>query len=178
MPDSAQPLIGPYESRPAACRDYDPRAADVARLVAAAIRQRLPQAQVEHVGSTAVFGCAGKGIVDLAIPVSDGEMESLKEVLERLGFQRPTDPDPFPEDRPLWVGSLVHDGELFLFHVHVIPANSPEMDDLRFFRTCLRADPELLKAYIARKREIIAGGATDSRDYCREKGQFIKDVLG
>ena len=178
MPDPVQPLIGPYESRPAVCRDYDPRAANVARLVAAMIRDDLPQVQVEHVGSTSVFGCAGKEIVDLMIPVPDGEMENVKEILDRLGFQRQTNRDPFPEDRPLRVGSLVHDGEVFLLHVHVIPANSPEIDDLRFFRTCLRADPDLLNAYVARKREIIASGVTDSLDYCRIKGEFIKEVLG
>ena len=75
-------------------------------------------------------------------------------------------------------GSFVHDGETFLIHVHVIPASSPEVDDMRFFRTCLRADPELLQAYVARKREIIASGVTDSLDYCRIKGEFIKEMLG
>jgi GrpB-like predicted nucleotidyltransferase (UPF0157 family) len=178
MPDPDQPLIGPYESRPATCRDYDPRAANVARLVAATIRELLPQVQVEHVGSTSVFGCAGKGIVDLMIPVPDGEMEDVKGILDRLGFQQQTNRDPFPEDRPLRVGSLARDGEVFLLHVHVIPANSPEIDDLRFFRSCLRADPGLLNAYVARKREIIASGVTDSLDYCRIKGEFIKEVLG
>jgi GrpB-like predicted nucleotidyltransferase (UPF0157 family) len=166
MPDPAQPLIGPYQPRPAACRDYDPRAADVARQVAEAMRRQLPQAQVEHVGSTSVFGCAGKGIVDLMIPVPAEAMDSVKGMLDRLGFQRQTNRDPFVEDRPLWAGSLEYDGEMFLLHVHVIPADSPEIDDFRFFRSCLRADPDLLKAYVARKREIIAGGVTDSLDYC------------
>ena len=75
-------------------------------------------------------------------------------------------------------GSWVHDGETFLLHVHVIPAASPEVEEMRLFRACLRADPELLEVYVAKKREIIASGATDSLDYCRLKGAFIKDVLG
>lgn len=177
MSNPTDPVIGPYQSRPAECRDYDPRAAAVARLVAAMIRDHLPERQVEHVGSTAVPGCAGKGIVDLMIPVPEGEMEAVKEVLDRLGFQRQTGRDPFPEDRPMRVGSVVHDGEAFLLHVHVIPASSPEVDELRFFRACLRGDPELLKAYVAQKRKIIAGGVTDSLDYCQEKGKFVKEVL-
>jgi GrpB-like predicted nucleotidyltransferase (UPF0157 family) len=176
MPD--QPVVGPYEPRPAVCRDYDPRAAAVARLVAGMIHDQFPQVQVEHVGSTSVPGCAGKGIVDLMIPVPDGQMDEVKRLLDRLGFQRQTSRDPFPEDRPMRVGSLVHDGETFLLHVHVIPAASPEVDDIRFVRACLRADPELVTAYVARKREIIASGVTDSLDYCRAKGEFIKQVLG
>jgi GrpB-like predicted nucleotidyltransferase (UPF0157 family) len=48
---------------------------------------------------------------------------------------------------------------------------------MRFFRTCLRADPDLLKLYVARKQEIIASGLTDSLDYCHAKREFMKEVL-
>jgi GrpB-like predicted nucleotidyltransferase (UPF0157 family) len=178
MFDQAQPIIGPYASRPAVCQDYDRRAADVARLVAALVSEHLPQVHAEHVGSTSVPGCAGKGVVDLMIPVPDGEMDRVKELLDQLGFQRQSGRDPFPEERPMRVGSWTHDGETFLLHVHVIPASSPEVDDMRFFRACLRADPDSVKAYVARKREIIVSGVTDSLEYCRIKGEFIKEMLG
>jgi GrpB-like predicted nucleotidyltransferase (UPF0157 family) len=178
MFEQVQPTIGPYEPCPAVCRDYDPRAADVARQMAALIRSHLPQVEVEHIGSTAVPGCAGKGIVDLMILVPDGEMDNVKLLLDRLGFQPQTNRDPFPEDRPMRVGAWGHDGETFLLHVHVIPASSSEVEEMRFFRACLRGDPQLLKLYVARKREIIANGVTDSLDYCYTKGEFIKEVLG
>jgi len=178
MFEHVRPVIAAYENRPPVCREHDPRAATVARLVAALVADHLPQGCVEHVGSTAVPGCAGKEIVDLMIPVPDGEMENVKTLLDRLGFQRQANRDPFPEDRPMLVGALAYDGETFLLHVHVIPADSPEVEEMRFFRACLRADPELLKVYVARKAEIIAGGMADSLDYCYAKGEFIKDVLG
>ncbi len=178
MTNPSERTIGPYETRPAVCREYDPRAAAVARLVAAMIRDHSPGVEVEHVGSTAVPGCAGKGVVDLMIAVAGDEMEVVKDVLERLGFQRQSGREPFPEDRPMRVGSIEYEGETFLLHVHVIPASSPEVDELRFFRTCLRADSELLKAYVAKKKAILAGGVTDGLEYCREKGKFIKEVLG
>jgi GrpB-like predicted nucleotidyltransferase (UPF0157 family) len=178
MFEQVQPLIGPYVSRPAVCRDYDRRAADVARLVAALVHEHLPEVRVEHVGSTSVPGCAGKGIVDLMIAVANGELEKVKEVLDRLGFQRRIGRDPFPETRPMRAGSLVHDGETLMVHVHVIPASSTEVDEMRFFRACLRGDPELLKMYVAKKRQILASGVTDSADYCSQKGEFIRQVLG
>jgi GrpB-like predicted nucleotidyltransferase (UPF0157 family) len=178
MPAPIQSVIGSYTVRPAVCREYDPRAVDVARHIATLVSTHLPYVGVEHVGSTAVPGCAGKGIVDLMIPVRDGEMQQVKELLDGLGFQRQTGQNPFPEDRPMRTGSRTHDGEIFLLHVHVIPANSPEVEEMRFFRACLRADPELRKAYVARKREIIASGITDSSEYCRLKGEFLKQVLG
>ena len=143
MPIPIQPVIGPYTSRPVVCRDYDPRAVDVARQIAALLRSYLPDVLVEHVGSTSVPGCAGEGIVDLMVPVADGQMEQVKELLDGLGFQRQSGPDPFPEDRPMRIGAWVQGNETFLVHVHAIPATSPEVDAMRFFRACLRADPEL-----------------------------------
>jgi GrpB-like predicted nucleotidyltransferase (UPF0157 family) len=178
MFEHVESVIGPYIDRPANCRDHDPRAAEVARLVAALVQTHLPQLYVEHVGSTSVADCAGKGIVDLMIPVADGQLEQVKELLDRLGFQRQTGPDAFPEDRPMRTGAWTQGNETYLLHVHVIPAASAEVDQMRFFRTCLRADSELLRAYVARKREIIASGVTDSLEYCRRKGEFLKEVLG
>jgi len=178
MFENVQPVIGPYEGRPAVCREYAPRAAAVARQVAALISDHLPHVCVEHVGSTAVPGCAGRGIVDLMVPVPDGEMENVERMLDGLGFQRQTNRDPFPEDRLMRVGALDYDGDTFLLHVHGIPTDSPEVEEMRFFRACLRADPELLRLYVTKKQEIIAGGVTDSLDYCHAKGEFIKEVLG
>jgi len=114
----------------------------------------------------------------LMIPVPDGRTEEVAAVLDQLGFQRQSNRDPFPGDRSMRVGSLVHDGETFLLHVHVIPETSPEVEDMRFFRACLRADPALMKAYVATKRKIIASGVTDSLDYCHAKGEFIGEVMG
>jgi GrpB-like predicted nucleotidyltransferase (UPF0157 family) len=52
------------------------------------IHGQLPEVIVEHVGSTAVPGCAGKGAIDLLVPYREGELEPVKEILEQLGFQR------------------------------------------------------------------------------------------
>lgn len=178
MSNPASSTIGPYLTPPVVCREYDPRAAGAARLVAGLIRDQLPHLVVEHIGSTAVPGCAGQGIVDLLIPVPAGELETIQGALDRLGFQPPPARAPFPEERPMRVGSVELEGEPFLLHVHLVPATSPEVDELRFFRTCLRADAELLKAYVARKRQILAQGGTDPESYRQEKAKFIQEVLG
>ncbi len=58
---------GPYEKRPAVCQDYQPRAAEVAQRIAKLIHSRLPDVVVEHVGSTSLLACPGKGVVDLML---------------------------------------------------------------------------------------------------------------
>jgi GrpB-like predicted nucleotidyltransferase (UPF0157 family) len=113
--DQFERVIGIYTTPPTTCKDYDPRYAEVAWQVSVLISEHLPQVRVEHVGSTSVPGCAGKGIVDLMIAVRAGEMDTVKQVLDELGFQPQTGRDPFPEDRPMRVGSFCHDGQTFLF---------------------------------------------------------------
>jgi GrpB-like predicted nucleotidyltransferase (UPF0157 family) len=172
VPD-IQTAIEPYDSLPATCLDYDPRAPEVAERAGLLIRTRLPEITVEHIGSTAVPGCSGKGIVDLMIACPKGRLEDVKAVLDLLGFQRQSTRDPFPEDRPMRVGSIQHDGRPFRLHVHVIADTSPEPHMLRNFRDRLRADAALRAAYVLRKRQIIAEGIVDSVEYCERKGEFI-----
>ena len=104
--------IGEQEQAPAACLPYDPRAQEVARKVARMINHQLPDFTVDHVGSTAVPGCAGKGVIDL-----------------------------------------------------------------RAFHDRLRANPEMMEAYVQRKRDIIEGGTTDALDYSIVKGSFVREAL-
>ena len=65
----------------------------------------------------------------------------------------------------------------FNLHVHVIPADSPEVENHRRFRDTLRADPARREAYVARKREILAQGMTNSGDYSEAKGPVIQGIL-
>ena len=63
---SVNPPIGPYVRLPPTVEPWDPRTIEVAAAVTELIRERRPDLTVEHIGSTAVPGLPGKGIVDLA----------------------------------------------------------------------------------------------------------------
>jgi GrpB-like predicted nucleotidyltransferase (UPF0157 family) len=97
----------------------------VATRVIALIRSRMPDAKVEHIGSTAVPGCDGNGVVDLMMLYAPGRHSVVRETLDQLGFQRHIGPNAFPEERPVRIGTLQHDGETFRLHVHVTAAESP-----------------------------------------------------
>lgn len=165
--------IGPYEHVTATLEDPDPRSADVARLVASWVQQSMPDLEVEHVGSTAVPKLAGKGIVDLMVLYPDGLLAQARETLDNLGFQRQTFGDPFPEDRPMRVGTVLLAGKVYRIHAHVLAASSPEVEALRAFRDRLRDDPGLAAAYVQCKRGLIAAGIVESPEYAQHKGGFI-----
>jgi len=141
------------------------------------VNARLTAARMEHIGSTAVPGCAGKGVVDLLLAYPAGQLEASRDALDALGFQRQRGRDPFPESRPMRVGALVIDGRTYRIHVHVVCEDDPEVGVLLRFRDALRADPALRDAYVARKRAILADGITDTEDYSEAKGDFITGVV-
>jgi GrpB-like predicted nucleotidyltransferase (UPF0157 family) len=149
----------------------------VAQRIAALITTRLPTVGVEHIGSTAVPGCAGKGVVDLMLLYPEGQLEVARETLDGLGFQRQTAGHLFPESRPMRVGALKHRGQLFRVHVHVIAATAPEVAALRAFRDRLRGDPQFAAAYVAYKQSVLATGVTDPQDYTHLKGTFVEAAL-
>jgi GrpB-like predicted nucleotidyltransferase (UPF0157 family) len=170
--------VGTYERRPAVCSEWDPRAPEVAAILIDAITSLAPSLTVEHVGSTAVPGCAGKGVIDLLVVYRPGELEVATTALDDLGFQPQTGDDVFPEDRPMRHGSLVHGDATFRTHAHVIAADSTEVQELIGFRDKLRGDPSLVERYVARKREIITGGVSDSLEYAKSKGSFVEKEVG
>ena len=164
----------PHPSPPPALRPWNPRAPRAAARVVALIAERLPDTTIEHVGSSAVPDCAGKGYLDLVVPYRDDtHLAAINDALFALGFSRQRNRDPFPETRPMRTGAIHHAGESFLLHVHVVPERGSETAELRGFRDRLRADPALVAEYVAAKRAILAAGVRDSVDYAERKGAFI-----
>jgi GrpB-like predicted nucleotidyltransferase (UPF0157 family) len=170
--------IGEYQRMLAECNEWDPRAPSVAASLIDEITGRLPSLNVEHVGSTAVPDCAGKGVIDLMVIYGFGDLEPAKRVLDDLGFQRQTGRDVFPEDRPMRIGAVTYEETPFRVHVHVIAADSSEVEDLRSFRDRLTSDHDLMERYVALKRSIIGEGVRDSLDYSLAKGSFLEGELG
>jgi GrpB-like predicted nucleotidyltransferase (UPF0157 family) len=169
-------LIGSYTPSEAHYLPYNWESSTVAGYLASAIIEANDRLKVEHIGSTAVPGCWGKGIIDLLVTHED--LQSAKNTLDGLGFQRQTGPEVFPESRPMRVGSIEFFGRIYRIHAHIIEEGSPEARDLVRFRDLLRADAELLRAYEAQKREILARGITKSTEYSKAKGDFIRRALG
>jgi GrpB-like predicted nucleotidyltransferase (UPF0157 family) len=171
-------LILPYSESPAAYVEYDPGAIGAAADVGSLIEAAAPWTEVEHIGSTAIPGCAGKGIVDLMAMYPASRLEATRAELDGLGFQRQKTGHIFPDDRPMRIGAVDHDGKRYRLHVHVIATRSPEVESLRRFRDVLRDDPALRDAYQAKKRAILQSGLRERKAYTDAKGAFIRSVIG
>ncbi len=172
---SATRPIGPYERRTAEVHAWDPKSVEVARRVAALITERRPDLVIEHIGSTAVEGLPGKGIVDLSMEVPPDQIPGIVEMLYDLGFGPQPGPDPWPPTRPMPVGAFELDGTTYRIHLHVQPIGGDMPRDLAF-RDALRNDPELRSQYRALKEGITKGGAVDGFAYTHSKTTWILGV--
>src|SRR5262245_22115226 len=175
--ESCEAMIREYVTIPPAFCGYDPAVTVVAEELISAIGAPDHRLRVEHVGSSSVPGCGGKGYVDLLVMYPDGLLDVAKKVLADLGFQPQSGRDPFPEERPMRVGSVERAGRRFPVHAHVVASSAPEVGEFLRFRDRLRSDPALQRAYEAEKQRILAGGVLDGVDYAEKKSPFVQGVL-
>jgi GrpB-like predicted nucleotidyltransferase (UPF0157 family) len=171
-----QPPIGRYQRVPVHVHQADPDAPEVARRLIALIATRWPATPAEHVGSTAVPGLAGKGIIDLLLAAEPAHIPAITQALLELGFQ-PQVPAAFPPTRPMLWGTFGHGATEYRVHVHVVPASSPEVAAMRGLRDALCADPVLRRRYVALKRAIVAGGPADPVAFTKAKHDWIAATL-
>jgi len=172
--DAAKP-IGPYERLSAEVHEWDPRTVEVAARVGELVRAQRPDLTVEHIGSTAVPGLPGKGIVDLSIETTPDDIPKVVELLYGLGFGPQPGPDPWPATRPMPVGSLELDGTQFRIHLHVQPVGGDYPRDIAF-RDALRTDTKLRSEYEALKRSITNAGPVEGLRYTHSKTRWILSV--
>lgn len=131
--------------------------------------------RVEHVGPTAVPGLAAKPILDLQAAVADlGAVPLIAEKLAPVGWHYVP---PELDQRP-WRRFFVKvSGEHRVAHLHVMAAGAVRWDEQLAFRDALRADPGLVDAYAALKRDLAARHATDRERYSCAKADFVRAVL-
>jgi GrpB-like predicted nucleotidyltransferase (UPF0157 family) len=173
---ASTPPIGRYLPVPVQVHEADPDAPEVARRLIALISTRWPATPAEHVGSSAVPGLAGKGIIDLLLAAEPADISAITQALLELGFQ-PQVPAAFPATRPMLWGAFRHGLTTYRVHVHIVPTDSPEVAAMRGFRDALRADPILRRRYAALKRAIVAGGPVDPVAFSKAKHDWIAATL-
>ena len=161
-------------------QDWDPRYPEVVGSLLSILVHLPVGIEIEHVGSTAVPGCGGKGIIDLLAIYPDGALDETNASLLSLGLSRqgPEFARAWPETRPMYLGWYRYFGEPFMVYVHVVPLVSDEVRRFRDFRNLLRDSPDLVVEYCNLKRQILSAGILDTDEYAVRKRPFMRRALG
>ncbi len=131
--------------------------------------------RIEHVGSTAIVGLGGKGILDVAVGVPTSKMATIKKKLTGAGYE-------FREkasymDRLFFRKDYFFKKEKRRVHVHITAFGGRDWRRLIGFRDYLSAHPEAVKKYILIKKEGVKKARGEGTVYKKHKEEFILSIL-
>ena len=154
--------------------DYDPGWPGSFQRLAHHLRGGLSGVaeRIEHIGSTSVPGLAAKPILDVDVVVASREaVPGAIARLESMGYRHLGDQGiPGREAFQSPTGTPRH-------HLYVCSCDSGELARHLAFRDCLRADPELRRAYATLKQRLAGQFSHDRPGYTDAKADFVRAAL-
>lgn len=164
----------PELSKPYPIVDYDPlwpaKFEELATRIRAVLGDRI--VGVEHVGSTAVPGLAGKPVIDLDVVLASAdEHEPVMLKLVEIGYSAEGDLGP----RASWAFRSTGTG--VPHYLYLVMEGESELKRHRLFRDELRSNPGLRDQYSVLKRGLAAQSPKDRSPYSRGKSGFVRETF-
>lgn len=131
------------------------------------IRPYLPNAEIIHVGSTAVPGCLTKGDMDIVVRVAESEFINSIGVLGKI-FGR-SDRNPPMDD----YAEFDFFGKRLPVSIQLVSINGA-YDDFHIVTTILNRDKKILQKFNELK---ITFNGCDMEDYRQAKNKFFKEII-
>jgi len=129
--------------------------------------------EIHHIGSTAVPGLGGKGIVDILIGIDNwNQAKEIIEKLKKIGFFHVH----LKEKGRIF---LSKDTSLFFsnVHIHIVIKQSKACKDLLFFRDYLRKNKKEVKNYYKLKVKWLKESRANREKYNKLKSKYINKIL-
>lgn len=156
---------------------YDIKAPEIFQEIKQSLYDVIPyQIEVEHIGSTAVAGLGGKGIIDILIIAKQEYMRKIVEVLKSEGYKYNPQAGTVPE-RLFVSGPYTYNERELHIHIHITFSGSKEQKDKLLFRDYLRRHPEEVEKYFELKKEWSREAGSDAGKYTELKTSYIQQVL-
>lgn len=158
-------------------KPYDPLFIELFQKEKERISAHVPHIlAIEHVGSTAVPGLGGKGIIDIAIGVDKSSVEAVSKELIRLGYEFRANGST--EDRLFFRIDLPDLKEpVRRYHVHLTAHQSSIWKELVGFRDYLIAHSNELQQYAEMKKLAASSANGNGEAYRKLKDPFIQKAL-
>lgn len=147
---------------------YQPRLKRLFHQVAHEIRQRLPDARVEHIGASSIPGAISKGDLDVFVGIARCQFRQSIVLLREVGFSEKRDTLRTPS-------LCMLESQRYSCGVAVqLVENGSRFEMFLEFRDALRRDPRLVVDYNNMKRRCEG---LDEDCYRAIKGTFIEGIL-
>lgn len=158
-------------------KDYNPIFPDLFQKEKNRIKKVLGKNDlIEHVGSTAVLGLGGKGIIDIYIATKKNKMRVLSEGLQRLGYEY--QPEGGSKERLFHSISLPDPVEkVRVYHTHVTFPESQEWIKAIKLRDYLKTHPQDLQKYAEAKKLAATKAKEDRETYLKIKSPILEEII-
>ncbi|MFH1535815.1 MAG: GrpB family protein [Patescibacteria group bacterium] len=140
------------------------------------IASQIKNTAIEHVGSTAVPGLGGKGIIDMVVATNIENIKGMFKQLQKLGYE--FKPTGGTSDRLFFQIDLPDkEGEITRYHLHLTRHNSKDWESMIKFRDYLRNNPSEAEKYAEIKKKAASQANEDREKYMELKEPAIKYIL-
>lgn len=130
---------------------------------------------IEHVGSTAIPGLGGKGIIDIAIAVDKDKMTLISSLIQELQYDFSSSFST--SDRFYFITHLPDPEEgKRRYHVHLTYLDSKEWKELIGFRDYLKSHPDAAEEYSNLKKKACSIANQDGKVYQNIKEPFFTRI--
>ncbi len=137
------------------------------------ISKIIRDSEIHHIGSTAISGLGGKGMVDIMIAIKNWEdSDSIIKKLKNRGFKH-----VHPKESGRIFLSKVRPTKLGDIHLHVVIKNGKLYKDLLSFRDYLRKNKKELKRFFRLKQKWEKETRGDRMKYNKLKKSYVDGVL-
>jgi len=130
------------------------------------------EAIIQHVGSTAIKGLGGKGIIDISIAVNKKNIEKNKKILEKEGYIFHVIGST--RERKFFDKQYGHQGTARRVHLHLTFHNSFESRKALVFVKYLNTHPKKMREYARIKKEGIKFAKGEGKKYRNYKNKFLE----
>jgi GrpB-like predicted nucleotidyltransferase (UPF0157 family) len=152
--------------------EYDPAYPGAFAQLAETIHSALPDATVEHVGSTSVPGLGGRGVIDAVLVAEPRAHEALVAILKSLGFAD----FPYGPAQPAVTYVVRIKGRDYTALVYLLPASHEYVLGWLAFRDYMVRHPDEIERYAAIKKAAIADGKSQPWSYQQAKTPYLVEL--
>jgi len=131
-------------------------------------------ARIEHVGSTAVKGLGGKGIIDILISVNKPKVKENKKILQKAGYL--FNSSGSSKQRKFFMKEYASKNNVRRVHLHLTFHNSFESRRALSFVKYLRAHPDKIKEYAKIKEKAIKYAKGQGEKYREYKNKLLEKL--
>ena len=132
----------------------------------------IPNIKIEHIGSTAVKGLGGKGIIDIMVGVKKRDMNKVsKYIIKKRFILINKEKNRWFFEKDICYPSVKR------IHVQLIPLNSEMWKDAIIFRDYLVSNKKTREKYAKIKKVASKKAKGDGFSYRKHKNSLIKEIL-